>query len=361
MWDGLGMVLALGGIMALASFVAGSLPLSFALSQRQMRIISALGTGLLVGTALIVIIPEGMQTMYAADAHAAPKAHPAEAPKKGGLAALALHGVGPQQQSNEEAGRAEELAELSGRAMHWITDLFSRSIQARESTNGSEEASHAWVGVALIVGFILMYLIDALQKPAPSRGQHIPLTTLDEPDAPDGTIEPQMPASKSTTIGLVIHAFADGIALGASSADTSTQSALGLIVFFAILVHKAPAAFGLTSVLLKQGLGKRAARAHLLCFSLAAPFGALATWTLVKLLGSSSYASVASESNSQWWTGLMLVFSGGTFLYVAMHAMQETDHGSSSHGKSRLDVLLTVTGMLLPLLTQIGHAHAHGG
>jgi zinc transporter 9 len=53
-----------------------------------------------------------------------------------------------------------------------------------------------------------------------------------------------------------------------------------------------------------------------------------------------------------------------TARYVAMHAMQETGHGHSEYatsGKSKMDVFLVVTGMLLPLLTQIGHAHAHGG
>jgi zinc transporter 9 len=167
-----------------------------------------------------------------------------------------------------------------------------------------------------------MYLIDALQKPAPARGHHIPLTDLDSPDteAVPSTSNVTAPKthSKSTTIGLVIHSLADGIALGASSASSETESTLGLIVFIAILVHKAPAAFGLTSVLLKQGLGKRAARGHLLVFSLAAPLGALATWVLVNLLGGEGVAgSVGEEGRSMWWTGLVLVFSGGTFLWVA--------------------------------------------
>ena len=71
------------------------------------------------------------------------------------------------------------------------------------------------------------------------------------------------------TTGLVIHAAADGIALGASS--VTTHNDLSFIIFFAIMVHKAPAAFGLTSILLKQGISKRTARAHLLLFSFAAP------------------------------------------------------------------------------------------
>jgi len=75
------------------------------------------------------------------------------------------------------------------------------------------------------------------------------------------------------------------------------------------MLHKAPAAFGLTSVLLRQGLGKRAARAHLVAFSAAAPVGALGTWLVLNMLGDG-----ADEGTTRWWTGVMLLFSGGTFL-----------------------------------------------
>lgn len=77
------------------------------------------------------------------------------------------------------------------------------------------------------------------------------------------------------------------------------------------MIHKAPAAFGLTSVLLKQGLGKRGARAHLVVFSLAAPVGAVGTWMLVRVLGG---GGEGSEEGMRWWTGVVLLFSGGTFL-----------------------------------------------
>lgn len=59
-----------------------------------------------------------------------------------------------------------------------------------------------------------------------------------------------------STIGLVIHSLADGVALGASlfcnpfnltcvvSEKSEQASSLGLIIFIAILLHKAPAALG---------------------------------------------------------------------------------------------------------------------
>lgn len=147
---------------------------------------------------------------------------------------------------------------------------------------------------------------------------------------------------------------------------------------------RAPAAFGLTSVLLKQGLSTREARTHLIIFSLAAPIGALLTWSAIHILGLSS-ASLGESANAEFAVGCVLLFSGGTFLYVAMHTMQESDSHGQLHGESHdmeyagipgddpytvhapnpshpqtptlVDTLITVAGMLLPLLTQIGHSH----
>ena len=259
---------------------------------------------------------------------------------------------------------------------------------------------HTWVSLSLITGFILMYLIDTLPKHAttPSQPQRSYISmgqfSLNRSSSiPNEDPSPHSSASRpsSTTVGLVIHACADGIALGASS---TTTSRLSFIIFAALMIHKAPAAFGLTSVLLKQGLSKRAARAHLIVFSLAAPVGALLTWSAAHLLGYSS-SMLGDSGSTEFATGVLLLFSGGTFLYVAMHTMQEQgsgDHGNYSQhmngggyagvpmaeemyldsagngppaklgggrgGGGLADTLVCVLGMLIPLVTQIG-GHAH--
>ena len=180
------------------------------------------------------------------------------------------------------------------------------------------------IGISLILGFVLMFLIDRLPKhateslhpPAPTT-HHVSLNDLSSPSQPTdeenaglmGSLAPTPRKARSlaTTLGLVIHAAADGIAMGASSSTEDMK--MSFVIFVAIMIHKAPAAFGLTSVLLRQGLSKRAARGHLIVFSLAAPFGAVATWLLVKLMGGGG-----GGAESRHWTGMLLLFSGGTFL-----------------------------------------------
>ncbi|KAK4241709.1 Zinc/iron permease [Achaetomium macrosporum] len=345
MMAGLVFLVATSVVMAVASFLAGALPLSFSLSQSQLRLIASLGAGLLVGSCLIVILPEGIEALAAAAQHSQ------QPPKQNARALDAI------------LRRGDEPAE-----QHPELPAFS-------------------IGFALVIGFALMFLVDRLPRHAAEKFQtaptsiHVSLDDLsgsavsgeEESEGFLGSLapSPRQTRSLATTTGLVIHAAADGIAMGASA--TTSNLNVGLIIFLAILVHKAPAAFGLTSILLKQGLSKRATRVHLLVFSLAAPAGALATYFLVSLIG----GETMEGESTQWWTGMLLLFSAGTFLYVAMHAMQEENHsaahdhysgpngyaetGNSYHrrqGKLQLrDTLATVVGFLLPLLTRFGHHH----
>lgn len=322
-------------------FLAGALPLSMTLSSSQLRLISTIGMGVLVGTSLIVIIPEGIEAVYSAGSgrhsHLRRGLHTRVAPSVN-------YGVGLL--SPRDAVQINTINYSSGLIMRKAIDANVEVGETTlEDTNNEEAVSKKpeemppnddkeepspptfYIGLSLITGFILMHLIDKLPKHAsetlqsPPQTRHISLDNLSQGlhsavSLENGESEsflqsltptPKHTRSIATTTGLVIHAAADGIAMGASATSSSTK--LGFIVFIAILVHKAPAAFGLTSVLLKQGLSKRAARGHLIVFSLASPLGALTTWLLIKILG----GHVTGESG-HWWTGMLLLFSGGTFL-----------------------------------------------
>ncbi|KAH6671555.1 zinc transporter SLC39A9 [Plectosphaerella plurivora] len=394
---GLVLLLVLSAVMAIASFLAGSLPLAISLSPSQLRIISSLGVGILVGTSMIVIIPEGIEAMVSSGVEA--HAHSTRS-----IATPVVLPRGPVAARLESAGGAFAARDATPDLDSYIRSVVSRGeadLDSRtpdgddhghEKGASKEGKAHAddddhvevptfYIGLSMVLGFVLMFLIDRIPRHATdqlgSRPQmrHVSLNNLgasastgeeEQEEAFLGGLAPPPKQARSfaTTIGLVIHAVADGIAMGAGATTSDTQ--LGLIIFIAIMLHKAPAAFGLSSVLLKQGLSKRAARTHLLVFSLAAPFGALATWSLIALLGGGHFEGASGK----WWTGMLLLFSAGTFLYVAMHAMNEEagnghDHGhgyadsgaSGAKGPQLRDTLITVIGMMLPLLTQFGHHH----
>ena len=389
------------------SFLAGILPLSLSLKPAQLRLISTVGMGVLVGTSLIVIIPEGVETLYSAQSksHSVVRRHLHEQTFDTGLLSVdalwdrkrdtadtdAFLVPGPVITDKTDVPPATPTMPGVVGIMGDETggDDKDKSVDDHKEMDHHDGSHHAWMGFALISGFILMFLVDKLpgymsaSKPA-AQPYHISLSNLgrrfnhatpaeeESESFVEGRAEGQgRSRSFATTAGLVIHAAADGIALGASSSASNTG--LSFIIFFAIMVHKAPAAFGLTSVLLKQGLSKRSARSHLLLFSLAAPIGALLTWVAAHALG---VGRVGNVQSTQWWTGMLLLFSGGTFLYVAMHTMQESgpDHephmnghangsidggGSlkSEQGSSIKDLLAAVFGMILPLFLQVGHAH----
>ncbi|KAE8442893.1 hypothetical protein EG329_002565 [Mollisiaceae sp. DMI_Dod_QoI] len=404
MLDGLFMLLGLSVVMALASFLAGALPLSMTLSSSQLRLISTIGMGVLVGTSLIVIIPEGIEAVYssgeAGHMHTR-RGLQSRSPEfkwvNSGVHTLLVR-------RDVESGATIDFPDAHTETLDTKAAIPSTTASETKETEppnpGDAAPSHSeeehkdpptfYIGFSLITGFILMFLIDKLPRHAsehitpPPPTRHISLDNLSQGLHSSSNIStgdeesesflqslaptPKQTRSLATTTGLVIHAAADGIAMGASA--TSSNTKLGFIIFIAIMVHKAPAAFGLTSVLLKQGLSKRAARGHLIIFSLAAPFGALTTWIIVNILGGDH---MEGESG-QWWTGMLLLFSAGTFLYVAMHAMQEDSGHDHSHnslngyadgsGAPRTkpkpqmkDTLAAVGGMLIPLLTQIGHHH----
>ncbi|KAJ9091187.1 hypothetical protein QFC20_007697 [Naganishia adeliensis] len=172
-------------------------------------------------------------------------------------------------------------------------------------------------------------------------------------------------AGLNATLGLVIHAMADGVALGASS--LSGSGGLGLVVFLAVIVHKGPTAMGLTTTLLSLGLTKPQIRTRLLLFSISAPLGAMITYMIVKAAGGGQVEVPDDQVDPiGWWTGIVLLFSGGSFLYVAtvISPLSDSDaHGTHQHAhqgkhdeadgqalgqKTRLALLLA--GMIGPLM-----------
>lgn len=297
--------------MLVGCYVAGTIPLAVNFSEEKLKLVTVLGAGLLCGTALAVIIPEGVHALY-------------EEILEGGHHSPGQVGV---VEASEVKSEAEAALGASGKHEH------------------SHEQLHACIGVSLVLGFVFMLLVDQIGS------SHVHNT--EDPESA------RVNSSKiTTTLGLVVHAAADGVALGAAA--STSQTSVQLIVFVAIMLHKAPAAFGLVSFLMHAGLERNRIRKHLLVFALAAPV--LAMLTFLGLSQSSKEA--LSDFNA---TGVAMLFSAGTFLYVAtVHVLPEVGGGGHSHaaaggnggkGLSKVEVGALVLGCLIPLVLSVGHHH----
>ena len=194
---GLVTVVVLSSIMFIASFGAGTLPLVMSLSHDRMNIISSLGVGLLVGTSLGVVLPEGIEMLYTS---------------------------------------------IPSAARHLLLRRMG-SIHDQEVTTHADNSYRLAIALSLVLGYLVMYLLTYL-PPLLLASNHqlpIPLTSLPSSSRPErvpsGPSIADTPTGLSnTTIGLCIHALADGIALGSSA--VSNNVALEGIVFFAIMLHK---------------------------------------------------------------------------------------------------------------------------
>lgn len=287
--DGSMKLFVLSVVMLLGSYMSGSIPLFIAMSEEKLQLVSVMGAGLLLGTALSVIIPEGMQTL-----NMAYSSHE--------------HGEGKEEHDHEE-----------------------------------NPVPHL-IGVSLVLGFLFMLVIDQI---ATSKSG-----SRDVEGAKRGGV------SWTATLGLVVHAAADGVALGAAA--TTNQTDVEMIVFLAIMLHKAPASFGLVTYLLHEGLERNRVRKHLLIFSLAAPSAAIITFLMLQAGGRESLDTFSA-------TGIAMLFSAGTFLYVAtVHVLPEVTNighghshggGGDKGGFSKSELFMLILGAIMPLFLTMGHHH----
>ncbi|XP_059171361.1 zinc transporter ZIP9-like [Physella acuta] len=324
-------LLGLSFAMLVGCYLAGVIPLTISLSEEKLKLVTVLGAGLLVGTALAVIIPEGVHAMYSDfDGHEAAHEHVREAEHD-----KLLPASNPKQAPVEIPAAKEVI------------------LQHEEHHDHSKSDVHSIIGITLVAGFIFMLLVDQIGG---SMHSHSAPTDTESPG------HSQNRNKITATLGLVVHAAADGIALGA--AITLSETHITMIVFVAIMLHKAPAAFGLVSFLMHEGLDRTRIRKHLAVFSAAAPL-----LTIITYFGLSQQSK--ETLSSMQTTGIAMLFSAGTFLYVAtVHVLPEISVSQTQHkaadgtviirdqkGFKITELAALILGSLLPVVLAVGHKH----
>jgi zinc and cadmium transporter len=138
-----------------------------------------------------------------------------------------------------------------------LLDLAPDAIRA----NGESAA------LVILIGYLLVHLTQHTLAPHFHFGEeHHHVSKL---------------VSFSALAGLMLHTFVDGVAI---ASGFGVSQALGLLVFFAILLHKLPEGLAISSLFLASGESRRAALAASGALALSSLLGALLTLQ-VPLLG----------------------------------------------------------------------------
>ena len=338
-------------LMFISVAAFGYIPLTLELSSKNLKQFTAIGAGVLIGSAFLVVIPEALELF---------EGHEDDDSKIAGSIALVMLEVdheditadqaieeiealvGGHDEHGHEDSHDEESTEdsLSESVLHVIEEVEEGEINATvgleeieelisATVHSHDEESHiepSTLGLAILFGFVLMLLLETFGLPhAVHHDEDKDLLGL------------------SATIGLIAHAAADGLAVGAS---VSSSTETGVIVFLAIMLHKGPAAFGLSSFLKHIKLEESKSKLYLIMFALSSPIFAILTFFALK------DTSFASDDT----IGLALLFSAGTFIYVATVDILPEVH-SHNHDNDP-PVWFVLLGMILVFLTTLfGHGH----
>ncbi|KRX17041.1 Zinc transporter ZIP9 [Trichinella nelsoni] len=298
-------VLLLSVFMFIGSLMIGIVPTIVSLPENRIKLSGALGAGLLVGTALGVIVPEGIHAIHASphlNAEGKHFDHYENIPISKDVSVVKQFIPRPKGNffENNTENTAMGKADLHTAQENWLM---------HECSAVNFEGKSRIIGVTLLYGFLFMFLIEHITE----RYTH---------GNDRGRV--RIHHGWMATIGLIVHSATDGIALGAAAfADSSVT----FIIFLAVLLHKAPAAFGLSTYLLNEGLEKSKIRKLLIIFSSSAPLATLLTFAGI------SQAQIGHSASS--------------FLFVAtVHILPEVISSIRSAGETRSACSLELLSLL---------------
>lgn len=283
-------------MLVVASLAGGWLPSLIRLTHTRMQLMMSLVGGLMMGVALLHMLPHAVVETNSLD-------YAAWSCTLGLLAMFLtihvfhVHQHGPIQEPNDLAVDSHDIAR--GHAHHDCDHLASHG----HAQTGGDKHRLSWIGLF---------------------------------------------------VGLAIHSMLDGVAVGASLAASvelgSPWGLLGASTFLAVLLHKPLDSLSITSVMAIGNWSRQWLSAVNVVFSLICPIGALATFFGVQNLGEWQHMAV----------GCALGFSAGVFLCISLaDILPEIQFHRHDRGKLTLALLTGVALAFLIGLFEPEHAHQH--
>jgi zinc transporter 9 len=167
--------------MGFGSFFAGMVPLWVKIDRDKLDLVSSFGAGILIGAVFLVIIPEGIESV------------------------------------NSEFGDMPEPVKAVASSGGQFTKISSEPSKRHQTRQDKQSQSSAQlpkhteksIGISLLCGFVFMFLVDKFTHT--QERQSIPISVSELRD-----LDYHYGQSSSHSIGLIIHALADGVALGSA-------------------------------------------------------------------------------------------------------------------------------------------------
>jgi zinc transporter ZupT len=303
----------------------GLLPIFSSMKDQQDRLktFTAIAAGIIIASAMLVVIPEGYELATSQDAHG-------EEELAGSLALVLLevhHGDINATQAVDEFG-----ASLEAHAHEDGDDAHAHE----------DEASMLLIGGALLAGFVFMLVLEGSGIGHAVHEEH-----HDHGDEHGHGHVHHNDSGWMVVLGLTLHSATDGLAIGAAAA--TGHLALTATVALAVLIHKAPAAFSLGVFSMHERAERNDSIRDVAVFSLATP--------VMMLLAFFALADLDTHV-----IGLAMLFSAGTFLYVATVDTLPDIHNMETGRRALFHVLIGVVGLFVVLMGAdaaglIEHAH----
>lgn len=357
-------------IALVLGLICGLIPIYSKIKEdpAKLKVVTGIAAGIIIASAMMVVIPEGYE-LATTDEHAAEET-------LAGSTALVLLEVSDGAITEEEG--IEEIEELLGghdehedeqeeeshgdeheeglktEIMHVIEEVESGEINASvgieeihelvTSHSHSEHEEHGnilLIGGAILGGFILMLILEGSGIGHAVHEEH-----HDHSDEHGHGHVHHSASGWMLVFGLTLHAATDGIAIGAAAASGSFT--LTATVVLAVLIHKGPAAFSLGVFSMHERSDRKESVRDVAIFSLATPVMMLIAYFALEDLETSII-------------GLAMLFSAGTFLYVATVDTLPDIHNPVYGKKAMTHVVIGVVIMiaLLAILNMVGIGHSH--
>ena len=346
------------------ALIAGLIPVFSKMKENpdRLKMMTAIASGIIIASAMLIVIPEGYEIATQEDAH------DEDGALAGSIALVLLevnHGEITNAQaieeiegllgghddhdSHEEEANHEEEADmpLSESVEHTIEEYEEGEINATTAIeeievavsghNHVEEEGHEGhvsgllLGGAVLAGFMMMFVLEGAGIGHAVHEEHH--------NHGDDHGHDHVHHSNSgwmLVLGLTLHSATDGLAIGAAAATGSI--ALTATVALAVLIHKAPAAFSLGVFSMHEREERNDTIKDVVIFSLATPVMMLLAY----------YALADLESHL---IGLAMLFSAGTFLYVATVDTLPDIHNPETGKRAVMHVLIGVAILTLLLVS----------